>query len=152
MYTKQQASQLRQAFWTAFGKYMSPVPGAEGEKVNWINYKTGVRHIYFRMDASQSSASISIQVTGNDSGKRDTIFEKIKSLKKLLHEALGEEWNWNENISDEHGKPMHSISKELKNVNVFSTESWPQIISFFKPRMIALDAFWQLVKDRFGEE
>ncbi|MFA6248901.1 MAG: DUF4268 domain-containing protein, partial [Mucilaginibacter sp.] len=49
MYSKDQASQLKQAFWTAFGQYMGPVLSAEGLRTNWINYKTGVKHIYFRM-------------------------------------------------------------------------------------------------------
>jgi hypothetical protein len=30
MYKKGEASQLRQAFWTAFGQYVAPVPSAEG--------------------------------------------------------------------------------------------------------------------------
>ena len=49
MYSKAEATQLRQAFWTAFGQYMAPVPSAEGETTNWINYKTGFKHLYFRM-------------------------------------------------------------------------------------------------------
>ena len=51
MYSKHEASQLRQEFWTPFGRYMQPVLSSEGERVNWINYKTGAKHIYFRMDA-----------------------------------------------------------------------------------------------------
>ena len=45
-----------------FGQYMRPVLNANDEEVNWLNYKTGARHIYFRMDAGKSVASISIQV------------------------------------------------------------------------------------------
>jgi hypothetical protein len=43
MYSKDQASQLKQEFWTAFGQYMGPVLSAEGLRTNWINYKTGVK-------------------------------------------------------------------------------------------------------------
>jgi len=37
----------------------------------------------------------------------------------------------------------------LKEVNIFDTNAWPAIISFLKPRIIALDKFWSLVKDGF---
>jgi hypothetical protein len=149
MYSKQQASLLRQSFWTAFGKYMSPIPNAEGEKINWINYKTGIRHVFFRMDAGKGKAFIAIRVAGGDAESRQMIYEKFLMQKKLLQDALGEEWSWDENLLDEHGKPVHSISKELKGVNVFSRESWPEIISFFKPRIIALDEFWMMAKGGF---
>jgi hypothetical protein len=150
MYSKQEASILRQSFWTAFGKYMLPVPNAEGEKINWINYKTGIKHIFFRMDAGKSKASIAIQITGGDAAHRQLIYEQFLSLEKMLHRSLGEEWSWRENILDEHGKPVHSIGKEIRGVNVFSQESWPEIISFLKPRIIALDEFWMMVKEGFG--
>ena len=50
MFSRQEASQLRKEFWTAFGTYMKPVPSAEGEKVNWLNYKTGEKDVFFKMD------------------------------------------------------------------------------------------------------
>lgn len=45
MYSKAEKSKIRKDFWTAFGQYMKPVPSAEGTKVNWPNYKTGVKQI-----------------------------------------------------------------------------------------------------------
>src|SRR5882724_8418668 len=50
MYTKQEASRLRQEFWTAFGQYMALSPSTGGEKANWLNYKTGVRYLNFKME------------------------------------------------------------------------------------------------------
>ncbi|RZK03164.1 MAG: DUF4268 domain-containing protein, partial [Flavobacterium sp.] len=66
MYTREEASKLRQAFWTAFGQYMSPIPSAEGVKQNWINYKTGLKDVYFRMQADHEKASISIDISQKD--------------------------------------------------------------------------------------
>ena len=60
MYSKKEISLTRQEFWTAFGQYMAPIPSAGGEKINWINYKTGVKHIYFKMEADQKFASIGL--------------------------------------------------------------------------------------------
>ena len=51
MYTKHEISKTRQEFWTTFGQYIKPVPNADGTKTNWKNYKTGVKHMYFRIIA-----------------------------------------------------------------------------------------------------
>ena len=61
MYTKQEASLIKKKFWTSFGRYLQPVPNAEGETINWINYKTGIRDIFFRMDVDTRSAQIAIE-------------------------------------------------------------------------------------------
>lgn len=149
MYTRQQASQLKQEFWTAFGRYMQPVPNAAGERINWVNYKTGVRQVFFRMDADGKQAVTSIRITHSDETERMLCYERFVSLRKLLQEALKEDWEWEPHTTDAYGKPMVVISKTLSGVNVFMRDSWPQIISFFKPRIIALDEFWLMVKDAF---
>jgi len=37
----------------------------------------------------------------------------------------------------------------LPDVNIFKQEDWPKLISFFKPRIIALDEFWSDAQDSF---
>ena len=77
MYSKQEASQLRQAFWTAFGQYMLPVPSGEGEKVNWTNYKTGEKDLYFRMNADNKQATIAIELTHKDEGVQAVVLRAV---------------------------------------------------------------------------
>ena len=142
MYSKTEATQLQQAFWTTFGQYMAPVQSTEGLPTNWINYKTGLKNVYFRMEADAHRASIGIELTEPDAGIRALFFEQFEELKPLLHEALGETWTWEAAATDVHGLPMSRIYEELAPVNLFSRDDWPTLISFFKPRLMALDAFW----------
>ncbi|MFD1469999.1 DUF4268 domain-containing protein [Hymenobacter caeli] len=142
MYSKAEATQLRQAFWTTFGQYMAPVPSAEGGPANWINYKTGLKNVYFRLHADNRRARIGIELTEPDAGLRALFFEQFEALKPLLHETLGEPWTWAAAAADEHGQPLSRIYTELAPANVFSRDDWPALISFFKPRLVALDAFW----------
>src|SRR6478609_11755981 len=51
MYSKKEAGELKQEFWTKFGQYMNPIPSSDYEQVNWINYKTGEKDIFIRMHA-----------------------------------------------------------------------------------------------------
>jgi hypothetical protein len=142
VYSKAEATQLRQAFWTTFGQYMAPVPSAEGVPTNWINYKTGLKHVYFRMQADNRLASIGIELTHPDAGIRELFFEQFLELKTMLHETLGEPWRWEQHATDAHGVPQSRIYTELTPVNLFNRDDWPALISFFKPRLLALDEFW----------
>ena len=121
---------------------MAPVPSAEGESTNWINYKTGIKHVYFRMQADNRGATLAIELTHPDAGIRELFYEQFVELKALLHEALDEDWTWEADATDAQGLPFSRIYTELSPANLFNREDWPALISFFKPRIIALDAFW----------
>ncbi len=146
MYSKQEAAQLKQQFWTAFGQYMQPVLSAEGEHINWINYKTGEKDIYFRMRADNKAAYTGIELTHKDAGMQALYYEQFQQTKSMLNDALNEEWIWQLLTQDEHGKNISRIYTVLDNVSIFKQDDLPQLISFFKPRIIALDAFWASAK------
>jgi hypothetical protein len=149
MYSKQEASQLRQEFWTTFGQYMSPILSAEGEKVNWVNYKTGEKNISFRMHADNKKASISIVLNHTDKEIQQLYFEQFLQFKNMFDDVVNEEWKWQLHAYDEHGKLTSNIFKEKTGVSIFQKQDWPELISFFKPRIIALDEFWSQVKYSF---
>lgn len=149
MYTREQASQLRQEFWTTLGQYLYPQLSAESVKVNWLNYKTGLKHVYFKMDADKKQAIIAIEIAHPDIGIQELFFSQFEEFKQLLHNSLQEEWDWELHTVDVYGKTISRIIKRLEGVNVFNKDDWPQLISFFKPRIIALDEFWNDVKDGF---
>ena len=142
MYSKDQISQLRQSFWTAFGQYIAPHLSAEGLRVNWINYKTGIKHLYFKMHTEKKSTFIAIELSHPDAGIRELMFEQFLEFKSLLHNMLGEEWEWQPEVTDENYKVVSRIVKVLPDASIFKQEDWPELISFFKPRMIILDEFW----------
>ena len=149
MYSKEQSSKLRQQFWTKFGQYMKPVPGAGEEPVNWLNYKTGKRNISFHMNADQQQATIVIEIKHKDNTERETCYNQFFYLKKLMENQTGFAWQWEKDMITESGQLISSIYQILQPVNVMNENDWQAIISFLKPRIIALDSFWQLVKDGF---
>lgn len=130
---------------------MSPVLSAEGMPTNWINYKTGLKNVYFRMQADRKQASIAIEMTQPDSEIQQMFFEQFGAMKELLHSTVEEEWTWELHTTDEYGKEVSRIYTELKEVSIFNQDDWPALISFFKPRIIALDAFWSDAKYSFDE-
>lgn len=121
---------------------MSPVESAEGLKINWVNYHTRVKDVYFRMDAGPKAALICISLEHRDPGIQELYFEQFQELKKMLEYALHEEWAWQLHMTVD-GKTVSRIYKEIKGVSVLNKEHWPDLISFFKPRIITLDRFWE---------
>lgn len=149
MYSRAETSRIRKEFWIVFGQYMKPIRSATGFRVNWPNYKTGIKDIYFRMKAEQDFASIGIEICHYDEELQELYFDQFKQFKKLLNAEIGEEWEWNLLVENEFGQKISKIEKVLPAVNVMEEEDWSEIISFLKPRIIALDAFWDNVKPGF---
>ena len=149
MYSKQEAAKLREEFWTAFGQYMAPILSAEGEKINWINYKTGEKHIQFRMQSDNKKASIGIELSHNDPEIQQLYFEQFVQLKKIFLSIMEEEWLWVQHVANDHGKAISRIYTEINGVSIFKKDDWPRLISFFKPRIILLDEYWSNVKYSF---
>jgi hypothetical protein len=149
MFSREEASRIKEEFWTAFGRYMNPVLSAEGLKINWVNYHTRLKDVHFRMDAGKKSATISISLEQRDAGIQELYFQQFLEYKTLLHATLGEEWDWELHVMDD-GKVISRICKSIPGVSVFNKDQWPDLISFFKPRIIALDSFWE--DARYGFE
>ena len=150
MYSKQESSQLRQEFWTVFGQYMSPILSAEGEKINWINYKTGERNIHFKMETHTRFARIAIELSHPDTDIQQIYFDQFILLKNLLSSSLEEEWNWTSNeVNNETGKIISKIFITLDGKSVLNKADWPDLISFFKSRIIKLDQFWSSARYAF---
>ncbi|GAB3228739.1 hypothetical protein GCM10027346_13610 [Hymenobacter seoulensis] len=149
MYSKAEAAQLRQAFWTTFGQYMAPVPSAEGEPTNWINYRTGLKHVQLRMRTEDRRATIGLELTNPDADLRALQYEQLQALQNLLPPVPGQTWEWQEE-AEENGQPMSRVQQELRGVSPLNRDDWPALISFFKPRLMALDEFWS--QARYGLE
>lgn len=151
MYSRAEATQLKHEFWIAFGRYISLHVNSEGLKINWVNYHTGYKYIYFRMEAGNDKAEISIRLTHPDTLLRELYFDKFQGFRTMIHGALGEEWTWQPEVQDGQGKAISKIYTELKGVSIYDKNTWPGIISFFKPRIIALDEVWNDIKDAFED-
>ncbi len=149
MYSKQESTQIKQEFWTVFGQYMAPVLSEEGEKVSWINYKTGEKDIAFRMQADNKKATVAILLTHKDTEMQQLYFEQFSQFKSLFHSIAGNVWQWQLHTEDDYGRVVSAIATEKVGLSIFKKEDWPALITFFKTSIITLDAFWSQVKYGF---
>lgn len=122
---------------------------SEGLRVNWINYKTGIKHLYFKMDADGKKVRIAIEISHPDASIQELLFEQFKEFNTILTSYLKEDWNWELHTSNEYGKVVTRISIVAYGFSIFNKGDWPEIISFLKPRLLALDSFWNDARDGF---
>ncbi|XZF16317.1 DUF4268 domain-containing protein [Chitinophagaceae bacterium MMS25-I14] len=149
MYTKEQAAAIRETFWKTFGQYIAAHPSADGLRINWINYKTGIKHLSFRMHADNKTACIAIELSHPDKGIQELMLEQFAELRNVLEGSLEEEWTWILYDKDDNNKTVSRIKYCIERVSIYRQEDWPELISFFKPRIIALDEFWSVAQYHF---
>ena len=101
------------------------------------------------MKAENDFASIGIELGHADEELQELYFEQFAQFRKMLEATVGEVWDWKLLDENEFGQPVSRIEKVLTNVNVMNPDDWSAIISFLKPRIIALDEFWENVKPGF---
>lgn len=149
LYSKKETKKIKESFWTTLGKYLSLIPVSDGNKVNWINYKTGIKYLVFKMDVHYKSGIIAIEICHPDQHVRLQMLDQFEQYALLLESELGEKWEWNNDYIDEFGRPIIRIYKEIDGVNILIREDWPKLISFFKPRIMGLDTFWSTAQYGF---
>lgn len=142
MYSKEEAYQKKKDFWIAYGGYMKLQMNAEERRVNWVNYKTGVKGLYFKSDVDRKFASVAIEMSHANPAMNEMIWEQFEAYEVVLASYLGNDCVWNKNDQTEDGKPILTIGIRLENVSIFRESDYPAIIDFLKTNMIALDAFW----------
>lgn len=152
MYGKEEAIELRKLFWTSFGKYIGHNKAASGKKAKWLNYKTGVKDIYFRMDVDKKTARVSIDIQHADPGIRGLFIEQFREVKTVFENVTNtKEWIWLEDITDPLNKEISRIYVEIEGVNLYNKDTWNIIFPFFSKHLIALDLFWDEFKDLFKQ-
>jgi hypothetical protein len=114
-----------------------------------VNYKTGVKDILIRMVVENGRAAIGIEIRNSDKELQADRFAKLHKLKNVLRDYTGEDWEWKNGILDDNGREISYAGIYLDGVSIMNKEDWSVIISFLKPRLIALDNFWITVKDQF---
>ena len=149
MFSKEDAYRIKKDFWISYGTYMKLQMNAEGTRINWINYKTDVKGVYFRTDVERKFTEVSIEISHPDPSVQLMIYEQFEEYENVLEGYLGEKWIWTKEDYDDDGKQIATIKTRLENVSIFRDTDWPQIIPFLKDRMINLDEFWCDHKESF---
>ena len=151
MLSREELKELRTEFWTAFGNLMRPHSSETGFNVRWTNYRTGVKDLFFRLDMDGKTATIAIDFQHPDDGIRQLFWEQFMEYKTYFHEVTGGEWQYNDLLFTNDGRPYARVFRIRENVSLYRKETWPDAFAFLKENLLVLDSFWSDVRLTFIE-
>ncbi|MBA5246232.1 DUF4268 domain-containing protein [Marnyiella aurantia] len=137
MFSKQEAQQLKQEFWTAFGKSFPR---------KWILYDTKIKDFSFKFFADNKKAEVSLDLEMKDELFRNAYYEKIWSLENMLEEHVGEFYK-DEFYTLENGKVISRIWVSKDDVSIFNKNTWHEIFEFFVEKMEGFERFYYEYED-----
>jgi hypothetical protein len=142
MYSKEEVKQLKTDFWTSFGKYMKKHNSTYINKVNWVNYNTKVKDVYFRLAINKKRADFAIELQHKDTGIRKLFFEQFTELKTLINDSFETELLWEEETFNEFGFEISKISCYIEKISIYNKDTWKEIFTFFDKNLISVHEFW----------
>ena len=142
MFSKEEAKELTTLFWTSFGKYMQKHKPTYAKHIKWVNYRTGVKDIYFRLNADKNSASIAMEFQHQDESIRKLFYEQLTELKTVFTSIAGE-WIWEEEYIVNNSQEISRIyiNHDAK-FNIYLKDTWAECFRFYEKHIVDLDEFW----------
>ncbi len=149
MYDRETVRNTKSLFYTSFGKFMKNEYSKSGLRVKWINYQTGIKQLYIRLDADNKNARFCIDIQHKDIDIRELQYAQFVELNKLFTAISDLNWTWNENFTNENSNQCCRISTEIENFNIYDKANWKIAFDFYKKSLIHFDEFWYDYKELF---
>ncbi|MDB4710894.1 DUF4268 domain-containing protein [Flavobacteriales bacterium] len=149
MYERETVRNTKSLFYTSFGKFMKNEYSKSGLRVKWINYQTGIKQLYIRLDADNKNARFCIDIQHKDIDIRELQYAQFVELNKLFTAISDLNWTWNENFTNENSNQCCRISTEIENFNIYDKANWKIAFDFYKKSLIHFDEFWYDYKELF---
>lgn len=133
MYSKEEALRIKKDFWIAF---------AEAYPRKWLLYDTKIKDFTFKFFVDNKKAQVLLDIEPKDEEKRKIYYEKIESLKTILHEDYLPEAIFERNFYLESGKVISRIWVEKTGVSLNNKNNWEAIFDFFNETMSQFEYFF----------
>src|SRR5690554_5333928 len=130
MFSKEERKTLNTEFWTRFKEKAGINKGANGKRINWVNYPIGVKQIHVRLHADTEISRFSIEIQDKDESIRLLVWEQFEELKKVLEQEMLVPGTWEKHEYNIAGQPISRISWTLEQVNMYKKEDRQKIYDF----------------------
>jgi len=133
MFSKEESRQLRQEFWTSFGKSFPR---------KWILYDTKIKGFSFKFYFDTKSALVALDLE-DDLETRINTWEKLLSLKTILKEEYLPEAIFEDTYFLENGKEISRIYIPIEQkVSIHNKNTWQEVMVFFNTYMDKFEHFF----------
>ena len=138
MYSKEESRQLRQEFWTSFGKSFPR---------KWILYNTKIKGLSLKFYFDTKKAFVSLDLE-DDLENRINCWEKLQSLQTILQDEYLPKTIFEEECFLDNGKEISRIYVPLdQKVSIHNKNNWRDTMEFFNEHMNLFEAFFEEYKD-----
>lgn len=138
MFSKEESRQIRQEFWTSFGKSFPR---------KWILYNTKIKGLSFKFHFDTKKALVALDLE-TDLENRIKFWEKLIALKSIIKTDFLPEAIFEEEYVLENGKEISRIYVALnENVSIHDKSTWRSTMNFFNDTMILFESFFDTYKE-----
>ncbi|MGJ5640874.1 DUF4268 domain-containing protein [Formosa sp. S-31] len=138
MFSREESRQLRELFWTSFGKSFPR---------KWLLYNTKIKGFSFKFHFDTKSALVALDVE-EDLENRIKYWEKLESLKSILKEDYLPDAIFEEEFMLDNGKEISRIYLPLEQkVSIHNKNTWQEVMEFFNENMAKFESFFEDYED-----
>ncbi|QDO94770.1 DUF4268 domain-containing protein [Formosa sediminum] len=138
MFSKEESRQLRELFWTSFGKSFPK---------KWILYDTKIKGFSFKFHFDTKTACVALDVE-EDLESRIKYWERLESLKSILKADYLPDAIFEEEFILDNGKEISRIYVQLnEKVSIHNKNSWQIVMTFFNENMSKFESFFEDYED-----
>ncbi len=140
MFSKEESRQLRELFWTSFGKSFPR---------KWTMYHTKIKGVTFKFYADRKTAMVCLDVDLTDELERMLQWEKLESVHEILKNNFLTNVIYDANyyLKDGDKTICRIYVKHEQKFSIHNKNTWQSCYEFFVDKMSAFEAFFEEYKD-----
>jgi len=142
MFSKEEAAQLRENFWIAFGKSFPR---------KWLLYNTKIKGFSFKFLANKKQAAVCLDLEHPNEIANELLFDQLLSLKSILEEDIPEVL-FDATYPLESGKIIHRIYIPFdQKFSIHNKNTWKACFEFFVEKMNLFEIFFYEYEDHIKQ-
>jgi hypothetical protein len=138
MFSKKESKQLREQFWTSFGKSFPK---------KWMLYRTGLSGVVLKFHFDLEKALVSLEIERGTGKREKSLWEKLVALKSVLRSAYLPEAIYEVDHLLENHKTVSRIYVQKKGVCIHNKDTWMEVMLFLKDHMSLMESFFVEYRD-----
>ncbi|WP_234859130.1 DUF4268 domain-containing protein [Aquimarina aquimarini] len=138
MFSKSESKEIRQEFWTNFGKQFPH---------KWLLYNTKIKDVTLKFTFTTKKAQVSIDIEPYDALIQEYYYDKFISLKNIITSQYIQDIIFDDQYQLENGKIISRLYIELEDVSIHNKNTWKEVMLFLNDNMRKLESFFIEYKD-----
>lgn|GEM_PF-6801539 len=150
MINKEEKARLKASFLRNLEFETSLHRNAHRKNLNWLQYRTGLKDIYLRLEIFQDQATLCFDFQHRNAEIRGLMFEQLSEMQNLLNSMSPQPWDREGEVPHPvTGLPIARISHTPQGLSIYNEADHPAIIRELTSFYRAFDKFWFDAKDVF---